>query len=47
MSKEIADRLFISVNTVNTHRQRILEKLGAESSIEAIRYAKEKGILGF
>lgn len=26
ISKEIADNLFISVNTVNTHRQKILEK---------------------
>lgn len=38
-SKEIAEELFISIHTVNTHRQRILEKLGAENSPEAIRYA--------
>ncbi len=45
MSKEIADQLSISIHTVNTHRQRILEKLQADSSIEAIRYAREHGII--
>lgn len=41
MSKEIASKLFISIHTVNTHRQRILEKLGADNSQEAIIYAKK------
>lgn len=44
-SKEIAGKLFISVHTVNTHRQRILEKLEVESSIAAIQYAREYGLL--
>ncbi|MEI7595281.1 MAG: helix-turn-helix transcriptional regulator [Bacteroidota bacterium] len=39
ISKQIADKLFISINTVNTHRQRILEKLNAGNIIEAIHYA--------
>ncbi|HNY03181.1 MAG TPA: helix-turn-helix transcriptional regulator [Bacteroidales bacterium] len=43
ISKEIADKLFISVNTVNTHRQRILEKLQAGNAMEAVRYAAERG----
>lgn len=38
-------RLFISVHTVNTHRQRILEKLGANNSIEAIAYALQLGLV--
>jgi DNA-binding CsgD family transcriptional regulator len=46
LSKEIADKLFISVNTVNTHRQRILEKLDAGNSMEAIKYASSLGIFG-
>jgi DNA-binding CsgD family transcriptional regulator len=46
ISKEIADKLFISVNTVNTHRQRILEKLDAGNSMEAIKYAVELGLFG-
>jgi DNA-binding CsgD family transcriptional regulator len=46
ISKEIADKLFISVNTVNTHRQRILEKLDAGNSMEAIKYASDLGLIG-
>jgi DNA-binding CsgD family transcriptional regulator len=46
ISKEIADKLFISVNTVNTHRQRILEKLDAGNSMEAIKYASNLGLIG-
>jgi DNA-binding NarL/FixJ family response regulator len=45
ISKEIADKLYISVNTVNTHRQKILEKLKAGNAIEAIKYATERGLL--
>ena len=40
MSKEIAAGLFISVNTVNRHRQNILMKLQASNSVEACRKAK-------
>lgn len=45
ISKQIADKLYISVNTVNTHRQRILEKLQADNSIEAIKYALTLGLI--
>ena len=41
MSKEIADSLCISINTVNRHRQNILEKLNVDTSIEACRIAKK------
>jgi DNA-binding NarL/FixJ family response regulator len=44
-SREIADRLYISAATVNNHRQRILEKMGARNSSEAVRYASRLGIL--
>jgi DNA-binding CsgD family transcriptional regulator len=44
LSKEIAEKLFISVHTVNTHRQRILEKLNVSNSIEAIQYFNSLGI---
>ena len=40
MSKEIAYDLSISINTVNRHRQNILEKLHVDNSIEACRVAK-------
>lgn len=45
LSKEISEKLFISVHTVNTHRQRILEKLDANNSQEAIKYASLLGLL--
>lgn len=45
LSKEISDKLSISVHTVNTHRQRFLEKLGANNSVEAIRIASRFGLL--
>lgn len=39
-SKEIANALYISVNTVSRHRQNILEKLSVGNSIEACRAAE-------
>ncbi|MDR1652951.1 MAG: helix-turn-helix transcriptional regulator [Prevotellaceae bacterium] len=45
ISKEISSQLFISVHTVNTHRQRILEKLDADNSLEAVKYASALGLL--
>ena len=36
-SNEIADLLFISVNTVHTHRRNILKKTGAGSIIDLLR----------
>lgn len=45
MSKEIASELFISVNTVNRHRQNILMKIQATNSVEACRIAKSLNLL--
>lgn len=45
MSKDIAQTLSISLNTVNRHRQNILEKLQVNNSIEACRIAKELHLL--
>jgi DNA-binding CsgD family transcriptional regulator len=44
-SKEIADKLFLSVNTVNNHRQNILEKVRASNTSEAVNYARNLGLL--
>jgi DNA-binding NarL/FixJ family response regulator len=38
---EIADRLHLSVKTVSTHKTRILEKIGADSIADLVRYAVE------
>lgn len=45
LSKEISDILSISVHTVNTHRYRFLEKLGANNSLEAVIFASKRGLL--
>lgn len=45
LSKEISSKLSISVNTVNTHRQRVLEKLGVNNSMEAVNLALKLGII--
>jgi hypothetical protein len=44
-SEEIAKNLFISVNTVNTHRRNMLEKSGKASMSDLIYYLKERGVL--
>jgi len=44
-SKEIATKLYISINTVNRHRQNILEKLNVSNSIEAVRTAEALNLL--
>ena len=44
-SKEISDRLSISIHTVNRHRQNILEKMNASNAREAINYARRLGLL--
>ena len=45
ISKEIASELKISINTVNRHRQNILEKLKVGNSMEAVCTAKALNIL--
>lgn len=45
LSKEISEKLSISVHTVNTHRQRILGKLGANNSLEATAFAEKLGLI--
>jgi DNA-binding NarL/FixJ family response regulator len=44
-NKEIADRLQISVKTVETHKAHIAEKLGTSSRVAWLRYAREQGLL--
>ena len=43
--KQIADTLSISKNTVDTHRRRIMDKLGCESMAELTKYAIREGFL--
>ena len=37
--KEISEQLFISTNTVETHRKNIMKKLDAKNSISLVKYA--------
>jgi len=46
MGGAIAERLSLSVNTVRTHVQVILDKLGAHSKLEAVTLARQRGLLG-
>jgi DNA-binding CsgD family transcriptional regulator len=44
-SKGIADELFISAHTVNTHKKNMLKKLNLASSSQLVRYAMANGVL--
>lgn len=44
-SKDIAEALSISINTVSRHRQNILEKLRVTNSVEAVLLAQELGVI--
>ncbi len=41
---EIADKLFISIRTVDTHRRNLLEKLGVKNTAGLVKYALKKGL---
>jgi DNA-binding NarL/FixJ family response regulator len=43
--KDIAIDISLSINTVNTYRARILEKMGMQSNAELIRYAIENKLI--
>lgn len=44
-NREIAERLYVSENTVKTHSGRVLEKLNARRRTQAVQRAKEAGLL--
>jgi len=45
-NQEIAEMLFISVRTAETHRAHIMQKLRLETRAELVRYALAQGLLG-
>jgi DNA-binding NarL/FixJ family response regulator len=44
-SKQISEALFISIKTVERHRQNILDKLGMRDRVELTRYAIRRGLI--
>jgi DNA-binding NarL/FixJ family response regulator len=44
-NKEVAESLFISVKTVETHKTHILEKLGLRNTTELVKYAIKNNII--
>lgn len=44
-TNHIADQLFVSVHTINSHRKNILKKLNLKSPTEMIVYALESGLV--
>ena len=44
-NKDIADKLFISVRTVDAHRNHILQKLNIHSTAELVKYAIKNNIV--
>jgi DNA-binding NarL/FixJ family response regulator len=44
-TREISEKLFISVKTVGTHKQHIFEKLGLKSNADMVKYAIKEGLI--
>lgn len=44
-NQEIANHLYISYNTVDTHRKNIMHKLSIKNTAGLVRYAIEKGLI--
>lgn len=44
-NREIAEKLFVSENTVKTHSSRLLDKLSAKRRTQAVQIAKERGLI--
>lgn len=44
-NREIAQKLFVSENTVKTHSSRVFDKLGAKRRTQAVQLGKEFGLI--
>ena len=44
-NREIAERLFVSANTVKTHSSRLFDKLGARRPTQAVQIAKTSRLI--
>jgi DNA-binding NarL/FixJ family response regulator len=44
-NKEISEKLFISIRTVESHKNHIMQKLGFRSVVEMVKYAIKMGLI--
>jgi len=44
-NREIAEKLFVSENTVKTHSSRLFDKLGAKRRTQAVQMGKQLGLI--
>jgi len=44
-NREIAEKLFVSENTVKTHSSRLFDKLNAKRRTQAVQFGKELGLI--
>lgn len=44
-TNDISERLFVSIKTIGTHKQHILEKLNLKTTTDLVKYAIKKGII--
>ena len=44
-TKEIAEKIYVSENTVKTHSSRVFDKLGAKRRTQAVQLGKEFGLI--
>ena len=44
-NREIAERLFVSENTVKTHSSRLFDKLGVNRRVQAVQKGRALGLI--
>ena len=44
-NKEIADKLFISVRTVESHKNHIMQKLNLKTSVDLVKFAIRNNLI--
>ena len=44
-NRNIADKLFISVRTVETHKNNIMKKIGLKTTVDLVKFARKNNII--
>jgi DNA-binding NarL/FixJ family response regulator len=45
-NQQVADRLYLSIKTIETYRGRLMSKLGFDHRVQLVQYALQNGLLG-